>query len=193
MLIHKVIEKDSKKFLKCRWCWTIKELTDKYRIRDKNSKLWYVYRCKECTYKKAKEAQHKYYISHREETHEYNLKYNSEHRDEIREKRRGNHEKENEARRLYRSQHREEVNEKKRIQMHTKWYGWIHQRTARLVKQLWIRPESCVICWHTWTVVSHHPDYTKPYEVIFCCPSCHVLIHKWELGIRDEYKLLLKK
>ena len=189
---HNIIEISGRKYLECKWCGIVKELIDEYRIRDKNSRLWYVYRCKECSYKKAKAIQKRYRDSHKDRTHEYNLKYNREHRDEIREKRRGNREKENIARKLYRLQHKEEVNKRKREQMHTKWYGWIHQRTARLVKKLWIRPDYCQICWHKGAVVSHHPTYDKPYEIVFCCPSCHTLIHQWKLEIKDEYKILLK-
>ncbi len=59
-----------------------------------------------------------------------------------------------------------------------KWYNWIHLRTERRIVKLWIRPNTCPICWNKTRIVSHHPDYSKPYEIVFCCQICHDKIHK---------------
>ena len=37
-----------------------------------------------------------------------------------------------------------------------------------------IRPTICSICHESnGTIESHHPDYSKPYEVIWACRVCH--------------------
>jgi hypothetical protein len=40
-----------------------------------------------------------------------------------------------------------------------------------------IKPEVCSICNNAGTIVAHHPDYTKPLDVIWVCKSCHAKIH----------------
>lgn len=34
-----------------------------------------------------------------------------------------------------------------------------------------------------WKIVAHHPDYSKPNEVVFCCQICHDKIHKGKLKV----------
>lgn len=46
-------------------------------------------------------------------------------------------------------------------------------RDGRLVK------EPCFMC-GSKDVVGHHPDYSKPLEVIWLCQGCHKLIHAYE-------------
>ena len=179
---HNVIEKDWKKFLTCRWCGETKELTEQFWSRDKSSKLWFVYRCKDCMHNNCKEASHKYYMSHKEQCHEYNLKYNSEHREEIRNKRRGNRGAES----IRRRERMKEISAKQIQHAREMGYWRVHSKACRVIKQLWIRPNSCPICGYEWLVVSHHPDYNKWNEVVFCCSSCHKLIHNWEIDVCDK-------
>lgn len=41
-----------------------------------------------------------------------------------------------------------------------------------------IKPPNCEICNRNHTrIYGHHPDYSKPLEVIWVCGSCHRLIH----------------
>ena len=36
------------------------------------------------------------------------------------------------------------------------------------------KPDSCSICGTTERIIhGHHEDYTKPLEVVWCCPPCH--------------------
>ena len=117
--------------------------------------------------------------------HLYNIAYHREHREEIREKRRLNRDKENAKRRLRMG----EIIKKNREHARMMGYTPLQQRTRRMINKLWIRPKSCPICWYECTPVAHHPDYNKPYEIIFCCNSCHKLIHLWQLNI-DESKII---
>jgi len=40
-----------------------------------------------------------------------------------------------------------------------------------------IRPDLCSVCDKTCIPEGHHPDYSKPLEVIWVCHDCHVAIH----------------
>lgn len=44
--------------------------------------------------------------------------------------------------------------------------------TGKLVK-----PKDCTICRRQTRLVGHHPDYSKPLEVLWLCSSCHKLEH----------------
>jgi len=39
----------------------------------------------------------------------------------------------------------------------------------------------CSICGSPFFVVAHHPDYNKPFQVIWICVSCHRRIHEGKL------------
>lgn len=163
----------------CKRCWIEKDLTPEFWIRDKSMKNWFSYRCKKCMHELSKEASHKYAMSHREKTHEYNIRYNQEHKEEIRAKRRWNREKE----KIKRRERMKEIYIKSKVRRKEMWYSPIHQSVCRLIKKLWIRPKCCPICWYESKPIAHHPDYSKPYEIIFCCNSCHRLIHLWQIEI----------
>ena len=70
-----------------------------------------------------------------------------------------------------------------------KWYNWIHLRAARRIAKLWIRPNTCPICWDKTRIVSHHPDYSKPYEIVFCCQICHDKIHRNKIECPTPIKI----
>ena len=181
---HEIIKKDGKLYMLCRWCWEIKELTSDFWQRDKNSRTGFLYRCKECVKYKGRESCKRYYYSHLEYMESRRKKYYTNNREKIREKRRLNREKENAKRR----ERMAEISAK--IHAHNKemWYVNIQRRTRYLIDKLWIRPKECSICWYALSkIVAHHPDYNKPYEVVFCCNSCHRLIHLWELNVEDKY------
>jgi hypothetical protein len=37
-----------------------------------------------------------------------------------------------------------------------------------------VRPDHCEICNAKCKPVAHHADYTRPLDVVFLCPSCHI-------------------
>lgn len=53
------------------------------------------------------------------------------------------------------------------------------KRKARLfvntaVQKGWmVKPEICSECKKGGIIHGHHPDYSKPLQVIWCCPKCH--------------------
>lgn len=59
-----------------------------------------------------------------------------------------------------------------------------HKRNAqnRVAKALYSgkikRPSTCEHCPESENLHAHHPDYNKPLEVIWLCPSCHGKEHK---------------
>lgn len=42
------------------------------------------------------------------------------------------------------------------------------------------RPKYCSVCGGDGRINAHHPDYNKPFEVIWCCSSCHKRTHLGE-------------
>lgn len=42
-----------------------------------------------------------------------------------------------------------------------------------------VKPEKCSICDNKkGRIEGHHEDYSKPFEVVWCCTSCHGKIHR---------------
>lgn len=62
-----------------------------------------------------------------------------------------------------------------------KWYSKVHSITRNKIRNLGIRPNVCPICWNNGRIIAHHPDYSKRYEIVFCCQICHDKIHKWKI------------
>ena len=44
----------------------------------------------------------------------------------------------------------------------------------------------CAICGSPYYVIAHHPDYNKPFCVLWVCISCHIHIHAGRLTFTDE-------
>jgi len=146
------------------------------------------------------DATNKYYHSHREsylENYknkrwrrlEYAKKYREEHFDKIMEYREKNKERlaqkniewwvYKRRREKYYNTHKDQYLQRKRERKKEMGYEPIHTKTSKFIRKLWIRPKICPICWTTWKVEAHHPDYNKWYEVVFCCTKCHQRIHNW--------------
>ncbi len=56
-----------------------------------------------------------------------------------------------------------------------KQIGW------RVEKGKILKPDKCEICGEgeeQRNIHGHHEDYSKPLEVVWCCPQCHSNIHK---------------
>lgn len=53
---------------------------------------------------------------------------------------------------------------------------WTLQNAVRYGKIK--KPKTCSICGKECLPHGHHTDYSKPLDVIWCCPQCHVNLHK---------------
>jgi uncharacterized protein with PIN domain len=67
----------------------------------------------------------------------------------------------------YRRKHQQEVNASRALNEYMKYHN---------IK----KPSTCSVCNKEARVHGHHKDYTKRFEVIWLCPSCHKKVH---LGI----------
>ena len=147
----------------CKVCGLDKSTEDFY----KNDK----HHCKECIKKRVHE--------NRLENIEYYREYDRQ---------RGNNEKRVESRRLYKQRLKKEDPEKYDRIFHgirktfrekypekAKANGIIDDmlRTGKLE-----RPNTCSLCGKTCKPQAHHPDYSKPKEVIWLCVKCHAFIHR---------------
>jgi hypothetical protein len=55
---------------------------------------------------------------------------------------------------------------------------WAHNVLNRAVKDGKImKPEACSKCGREVRIEGHHPDYSKPLEVIWLCHRCHIAEH----------------
>jgi len=53
-----------------------------------------------------------------------------------------------------------------------------------------IRPSICSACNKTCKPQAHHEDYSKPYEIIWLCRSCHMKHHK---GVFEKGNIPLRE
>lgn len=90
----------------------------------------------------------------------------------------------------YSKNNRNKMNAETKRLRKDKWYNPIHIKTWRKIKQLWIRPTICPICWKERRIFAHHPDYSKWYEIVFCCNWCHIDIHNWNIICPNPINLL---
>lgn len=50
-----------------------------------------------------------------------------------------------------------------------------------------VRPSQCSLCGFSNGIIEgHHPDYSKPLEVVWVCKSCHIMIHNRIKHHRDR-------
>lgn len=169
-------------YLKCPKCW--KWLSKSFFHKDKTTHFWVTSHCNDCR----NTARNKYYWNNKDEE---NRKY--------REYRLANEEREKARYKEYRRTHREEriALNKEIAKKHNEllWFNWgsFHDRANRYVRKHNLRPKSCSICWKQCIPQMHHP-YCSSYDdwsnVIFCCQSCHWLIHSWRILCPEPINLL---
>jgi len=53
----------------------------------------------------------------------------------------------------------------------------VKTRAHRLVRQANITGKECENCGATDKLHAHHPDYSKPLEIVTLCVPCHELVH----------------
>lgn len=57
-------------------------------------------------------------------------------------------------------------------------------KVSRAIKRGLIHKLPCVVCFKK-IAQAHHPDYTKPLEIIWLCPQHHKDVHHGKLFIKD--------
>ena len=178
-MANEIIEKNWKKFLKCKECWEFKELNLDNWYKHSQWFMWVLWRCKECI-KRWRGTEHELAMARIRDRNRY---YSDDGKRKLWQKK---WYKEY-IKRDYVSKKRYDYNKKRNKEM---WYKNIHLRTYRLIKKLWIRPHICPICNQQKKVVAHHPDYTKENEIVFCCDECHFKIHSWKIECPTPLTLL---
>ena len=139
-------------FRKCNLCWVYKELNNNNWAKNSHWFMWYLWRCKECRKKLSTTEEERAKFRIRDRNRYYN----------------------NPQRRAYMYKL---ISERRKL----KKYDHIHLKTSRHIKKLWLRPDTCQFCGSKNRIVAHHPDYLKPFEIVFCCDICHKKIHSWEI------------
>jgi hypothetical protein len=125
----------------------------------------------------------KYYLKNKEKRRKYHSYYKSINIDKIRERdklyqrnRRATHKK---------LKTREYINYCRKYP--EKVYA--QQLLNRYIKSGKIQRSPCEVCGETERIHGHHPDYSKPLEVIWLCPLHHKGIHQLK---DNNYKIWLK-
>lgn len=148
-----------------------------------------------------KECEKEYRLWKREENKEYLKNYYHTNREEMLNK----HAE-------YREKNRDKIREREKKYYHNnkdsimkKWNEFYNisenavnkkarQKSKQLIKKMWIKPDKCPICWNNeFRIEAHHPDYNKWNEIVFCCKSCHLLIHSWRIKCPKTIDLLTYK
>ena len=158
-------------YLKCSKCWKWGELKD-FPVRAW-AEFWVRWQCKECRKKMARLSHQKWYENNEERAKESFRKYHKENKDKI------NYSVDNRT-------------SKHSIDMGFAWYSF-HSKAKYFVRKHNLRPTTCPICWLEKDVVIHHPSYEtfdKWSEIVFCCKSCHSLIHSGVQECPKPIKLL---
>lgn len=136
-----------------------------------------------------KECRRNYRLEHREHITSYLKNYYHSNREialikhaEYREK---NRERIRKREKEYYREHAIEISQKS-VTEELKFHESMRQKSKRLISRLWIRPKTCPICSkNEFRIEAHHPDYNKWNEIVFCCKSCHLLIHSWRIPCPD--------
>lgn len=56
--------------------------------------------------------------------------------------------------------------------------GYFHLKVPRLYAEGKLTDKICSVCGSVLNVQAHHPDYSKPLEVIWLCTPCHADEHR---------------
>lgn len=154
--------KDWKIFLQCKECNLFKDIAEDFYTH-KEWFLWVLWRCRSCI-KAWRKTEHELQMARIRDMERY----------------RNN------------PKRRADIFESAKKRGKKKWHKPIHTKTTRLINKLWVRPTVCPICLqHSDRIIAHHPDYSKRYEIVFCCQICHDKIHRLKIECPKPIDLLL--
>lgn len=183
---------------KCSKCNIEKELTE-FWIR-KNRKNNRSSECKTCASlrrrskdkneinKKRKE----YYKNNKEKIKKYNSEYQKRNKEKVNTfhriwwKNNGDtySEKRKEKRKNYTEEQKEKIREYARKNRKIYIEKNFEKEKARRIINYFVqrkyveKPKECSKCFKESKIEAHHPDYSKPWDVIWVCRECHLAIHK---------------
>ena len=202
---RKTKEINWKLYIQCNKCWEFKEANNEYFDKNHLWYLWLQWACKVCVRERQKEYvinnknivyenRRKRYENNKDKYKKYTKKWIENNKEKFlskcREYRLKNKIKYDNYMKEYRDKYRKELREKRIERDNNKWYVAIHNKTNKLIRKLWIKPNTCPICWERKTIYSHHPNYGIRNEVVFCCQSCHWKIHSWAIERPTTINLL---
>lgn len=123
-----------------------------------------------------------YYKQNKEMIYEKQRRYNDTHRDLI-----------NKSSSEWKKNNRDKMNISQQNLRAKRWYMYskAHRLVEKKLKEIWLKREKCPMCLQEWLVVCHHPDYTKPYQIVPCCNLCHSQIHRNIIECPKPIDLLL--
>ncbi len=138
-----------------------------------------------------KESDRRYYQNHREKLLEKTKKWQREH-PEFRERYK-QYRKEHPLPAMTMKKYARKSYLKHRTEIIERCRRWQHKYPERYHAQSILnrgiitgyvqRPRECSSCGREKLIHGHHPDYTKPFEVIWLCPSCHKLLHQNKVDV----------
>lgn len=147
----------------------MKEYNRKYYLAHREARIRYV-----CDYQKQHPEQTKakykrYRETHRAQCIEATRNWQKRNPERVREIHRAYRQRHPEVGAKWRKENREKVRESNR--RHIERYP--EKRTARIKAQYIPLGEKCEECGTTQNLEHHHPDYSKPLEVVTLCRKCH--------------------
>ena len=157
---------------RCFKCGLVKDLVDFYK--HKKMADGYLNKCKECAKKDS--------LENRKNNTEYYRAYDIV-RGRHPSRSRDRYNKSKKGRRIKaRAQKKWELMYPERVKAYSK--------INRAIKSGGIKPKSvCEVCFSQTKLQGHHPDYSKPLNVIWVCTPCHAKIHHGE-KFKDSVSLL---
>lgn len=158
-------------YKKCTKCWIEKPAINEFYAFSKKWKFWFRSVCKKCD--KIYRMNNKDLIYAANKRRE---KRNKEHRMFMK--------------KIYYLNNREDLIKKWSIRRKEKWYQKVHKLTQAFIKENNLRPNKCSICWKLNYIFSHHTDYNHWNLIVWCCQSCHELIHSWYIECPQPIDLL---
>ena len=170
---------------KCTNCGEIKMLTE--FVKHKSYKDGHYSQCKICTRAKEKTWRQ----NNQDKKRIIRTRYRENNREKIREMDRqyyvDNHEERLETAKIAQKKYYQTEKGKASYYRHGKLCRKRYPEKARARSLLSnaicegkiIRPKNCSLCnSDEFVIEAHHPDYSKPYDVIWLCRSCHGIVHR---------------
>ncbi len=132
-------------------------------------------KCKQCL----NEINKKMSAKKRKRLRQLQKEWREIHKDYLKEYHRDYQKKNKKACSKWRQKHREKFPEREKAR----------QLVSRLINGGYLFPEPCMIpgCNSIEHIQSHHPDYTRPLEVVWLCRNHHYAVDNGKLKVKFEY------